>query len=64
MYNNYRYNQNNNRLNRGTRKFVQTKLNFGQKKTNEYVENPSLVRYDFGNIMLCQVSLENKSKNE
>lgn len=41
--------------NRGTRKYVQTKLNFGQKKSEEYVDNPILVNYDFGNIMLCQV---------
>jgi len=57
MYSRNIYGQriNSNNLSRGTRKYVQTKLDFGQKKRNVYTENPSLVRYDFGNIMLCQV---------
>jgi len=60
MYN-QAYNQSfNPTRNRGTRKYVQTKLNFGQKKSNEYVENPILTNYDFGNIMLCQNELEVK----
>jgi len=65
MYNPYRYNRNNNNnnnnnsygMNKGKRKYVQTRLDFGQKKTDEYIERPSLVRYDFGNVMLCQNEL-------
>jgi len=64
MYSRNIYGQriNSNNLSRGTRKYVQTKLDFGQKKRNVYTENPSLVRYDFGNIMLCQNELNVEDK--
>ncbi|ORX46422.1 hypothetical protein BCR36DRAFT_331854 [Piromyces finnis] len=63
MYRRYnQYSNSNNSLSRGTRKYVQTKLDFGQKKQDKYVENPSLVRYNFSNIMLCQNELNVEDK--
>ncbi|ORX83136.1 hypothetical protein BCR32DRAFT_267172 [Anaeromyces robustus] len=53
--NNYNPNRNKNRPN--GKKYVQTKLNFGQKPLDNYEDDPTLLDYNFGNIMLSQNEL-------
>jgi len=54
IYNN-NYKSNKNKPN--VKNYFQTKLNFGQTPLNQYEDDPSLLNYNFGNIMLCQNEL-------